>query len=783
MFGRLAGFVMRRRRWVLVGAVVVFLVSGAIGGSVSKHLSVGGFEDPNAQSTIADHVLRDRFDGAQPNLVLLIKAKGGSVDAPDVATAGRDLTAKLAAEPTVSNAVSYWSLGSPPPLRSRDASQALVLARVKGDQDEMIKKVKLLTPRYTLDTQLMTVRVGGFAEVFHQVGNQIEKDLKIAEAIAGIVTMVLLVVIFGGVVAASLPLAIGVLSIVGAFLILRILASLTEVSIYSLNLTTAMGLALAIDYSLFMVSRYREELHHGREPDDALRVTMNTAGRTVAFGAMTVAASLAALLVFPLAFLRSFAYAGIAVVTFAALGALFVLPALLSVLGRRVDSLAIWKRHPRDVGEGFWHRMAMWVMRRPVQIATVIIVLLLVLGAPFLRSRFGLPDDRVLPKSASSRQVSEQIRTNFDSNETGAISMVTTKIGDPQQHKAEIDGYAKQLAAVNGVSRVDALTGSYQGGQLVFPASDASARFVRPDATFLSVVPAPDVEPLSPAGEQLVKTLRSVAAPFPVQSTGQGPQLVDSKHSLFDKLPLAGGIIAIVTFVMLFLMFGSVVVPIKAFVLNLLSLTATFGAMVWIFQEGHLSHLLNFTATGTIDTTTPILMFCIAFGLSMDYEVFLLSRIKEEHDRTGDNMTSVAVGLEHTGRLVTAAAALMAMVFIAFATSKITFIKLFGVGLAMAVLMDATLIRATLVPAFMRLAGEANWWAPAPLRRVYQRFGLHHEPASEPTVAHTVIDLRESYIDKLVRKASGATDKELRALLREEGLKKKEFDDLVGSRS
>jgi RND superfamily putative drug exporter len=281
-----------------------------------------------------------------------------------------------------------------------------------------------------------------------------------------------------------------------------------------------------------------------------------------------------------------------------------------------------------------------------------------------------------------------------------------------------------------------------------------------------------------------VKDLRAVTAPFPVQSTGQGAQLVDSKHSLFRQLPVAGAIIALVTFVMLFLMFGSIVVPIKAFVLNLLSLTATFGAMVWVFQEGHLSHLLNFTATGTIDTTTPILMFCVAFGLSMDYEVFLLSRVKEEHDRTGDNIASVAVGLERTGRIVTAAAALMAMVFVAFATSKITFIKLFGVGLAMAVLMDATLIRATLVPAFMRLAGEANWWAPKPLRRVYERFGLHHEPQPEsPKLGATVIDLRESYADKLARAASTATDKELRALLRAEGLKKKDLDELVGSRS
>jgi RND superfamily putative drug exporter len=491
------------------------------------------------------------------------------------------------------------------------------------------------------------------------------------------------------------------------------------VSIFSLNLTTALGLALAIDSSLFIVSRYREEMHNGRDPNAALVRTLETAGRTVLFTASTVAISMAALLVFPMYFLRSFAYAGIAVVIMQAAAALLVLPALLAVLGPRVNLGTLFHRRPVEPGEGFWHRMATSVMRRPVVYGTAVVAILLVLGTPFLHINFGLPDDRVLPPSSSSRQVQDTIRHDFAGNEAGAVSIVApTATAAP----SVISAYASQVSKLPGVGRVDAVTGSYAGGNQVAPANSGSARFNAPGGTWLSAVPT--VEPESSQGEALVTAIRRAPAPFRVVVGGQSAQLVDSKASLFGRLPLAGAIIALVTFTVLFLMTGSVLVPVKALVLNLLSLSATFGAMVWIFQDGHLANLLHFTPTGTIDTTTPILMFCIAFGLSMDYEVMLLSRIKEEHDRTGDNIGSVAVGLEHTGRIVTAAALLMAIVFAAFATSHVTFIKLFGVGLALAVLVDATLIRAILVPAFMRLAGDANWWAPAPLRRLYQRIGF-----------------------------------------------------------
>ena len=740
MLASLGRFVVRRRVLVLAVAVVAMFVAGAAGGGVAKHLSGGGFEDPAAESSQAKRVLEASFGTRNPNLVLLVTARdgaaGGSVDSATAAAAGAALTRELAAEAGITQAVSYWTLGSPPPLRSNDGSQALVLATIGGDENEVAERIEDLSPRYTRPGGAdISVAVGGFAEVFRQVSTQIEHDLVRAEMISLPIILILLVLVFGSVVAASLPLGIGALAVIGTFLVLRVLASFTEVSIFALNLTTAMGMGLAIDYSLFVVSRYREELRAGLAPADAIVRTVRTAGRTVIFSAITVAVSLAAMLVFPLAFLRSFAYAGIAVVGLAAVGAVVVLPALLAVLGHRVDKWVVWRRPVKAEGTGFWHRVALAVMRRPLPVAAGVILVLGFLGAPFFNIAFGLPDDRNLPASASSRQVQDIIRTEFASNEASALSVVATGIGNPQARLPELERYAQDLSRAPGAARVDTLAGSYAGGQQVAPPNEASARFAGQDGTWLAVVPA--VEPYSEAGERLVEAVRDVPSPFAgVQVAGASAELVDSKDSLFGRMPLALALIGLVTFVALFLMTGGVLVPIKAILVNLLSLSATFGAMVWIFQEGNLSEVLDFTATGTIATTMPILMFCIAFGLSMDYEVFLLSRIKEEYDISGNNVSSVALGLERTGRIVTAAAALLAVVFLAFATSQVTFIKLFGLGLALAVILDATLIRAVLVPAFMRLAGDANWWAPAPLRRLHDRFGISEGgPAEAEPVA------------------------------------------------
>jgi RND superfamily putative drug exporter len=744
MLTRFARLSTKHARAVVIAAVVMFAIAGALGGGVADDLTSGGFDDPSSESERADDALAERFDTGVPNLLLLVTARDGEVDAPAVAAAGTALTAELAAEDGVDDVVSYWSEGNAPPLRNDDGSRALVVARVVGNDDQVEDRVTELAPRYEqwrgtagVDAAAVDVEVGGFAEVYHEVGDTIEEDLLRAETIALPITLVLLILVFGSVVAASLPLVIGVMSIVGTFLVLRVLAGLTDVSIYALNLTTALGLGLAIDYSLFVVSRYREELRRTPySPRVAVTRTVRTAGRTVAFSALTVAASLCATLVFPIAFLRSFAYAGVAVALLAGLFSVVVLPAILFLLGHRVNALTLWRRSVTPPEEGFWHRVATVVMRRPVPIATAVVAFLLVLGTPFLGLRLSSPDDRVLPESADVRQVHDVLREEFSSEEAGALSVVAPDAPNAVPGlRNQIDAYATQLATMPSVARVDAATGTYCGaglaeqlgcdpGQLVLPpdSSPRYADFSADGATYLSVIPS--VEPVSEAGEDLVHAIRDADAPWDVLVTGQSASLIDTNQSLFDRLPWALGLVAAITAVLLFMMFGSVVIPAKAIVLNVLSLTATFGAMVWIFQEGHLSGLLDFTATGGLNAAMPILMFCIAFGLSMDYEVMLLSRIKEEHDNGADSVRSVAVGLERTGRIVTAAAVLIAVVMIAFATSRVSFIKLFGVGLTLAVLTDAFLIRGTLVPAFMRLAGDWNWWAPGPLRRFHDRWGI-----------------------------------------------------------
>jgi len=727
---RLGRLVLLRRRLVLLATVLFLAVAGTLGGGVAAELSGGGFEDPQAESTKAARVLEEQFGSGAPNLVLLVSA-GGGVDDPAAVASATELVERLAAEPGVTQVASWWTSGRPDGLRSRDGDKAAILARIPGADDAAVQRVEELGPRYAGPYEGLDVAVGGRAQTFVEVGTTVEHDIIRAESVAIPITMVLLVLVFGSAVAASLPLLIGVLSILGTFLTLHLLVGVTDVSVYSVNLATSLGLGLGIDYALFMVTRHREELARGRSVSDAVLTTVRTAGRTVLFSALTVLLSLSALLVFPLYFLRSFAYAGIAAVLFAAIGAIVVLPAALGALGHRVDSLDLRKPmrrllrlpapKPAGLDDGLWSRIAHLVMRRPWPIATAVVLLLLFAATPFSAVAFGLPDDRVLPRDANVSVVAETLRQEFPGNESLALSVVApaTSAGS-----AEITSYALELSQVAGVERVDAAAGSFAAGRQVAPAGPASARFTAGGGTFLSVIPS--VESYSPAGERLVKDIRAVDSQLgEVLVDGQAAALVDTKAALVQDLPLALGLIMVATFVLLFLFTGSVVIPLKALVLNLLSLCATFGAMVWIFQQGHLTGLLGDpVVTGTLDTTIPILMFCVLFGLSMDYEVFLLSRIREVYLATGDNTRAVAVGLQRTGRIVTAAAALLAIVFLAFLSSDISFIKLLGLGTALAILVDATLIRGALVPAFMRLAGDANWWAPGPLRRLHDRIGL-----------------------------------------------------------
>ena len=740
-FAALGRFVIRARWWILGAALVFFVAAGGYGIDVASRLSSGGFSDPGSASAKASDYLTKTLGSGTPNVVVLVSPKAGStVDDPTVVAAGVALTQELAAQPGVDQAVSYWMLGNAPPLRSATGSSALVLAQTSGDDEEVRQEVAVLTEKFSRDGDVVVTRVGGVSEAFREVTTTIEKDLRKAELLALPFTLLVLLFVFRSVVSAVLPLIVGALSIVGTMTVLKLLAGTTTVSIFALNLTTALGLGLAIDYSLLLVSRLREERAQGHSPHDAVVRTVVTAGRAVVFSGFTVAVSLGALLVFPVPFLRSFAYAGIGVVAMAVIAAVIVLPAMLAALGDRVNSLALHGRHLKESAgrppeQSRWYRMAQFVMRRPVTIGVVLISLLLFVGTPILRLATGTADDRVLPSNAEARQVGDSLRTDYSSKDIAALAVVFPE-GSPDD--AALEAYAITLSNTEGVSRVDTATGVYVQGTKLTDAPLIVDRYRTAAGPWVSVVPS--VEPLSPAGEKLTGDVRAVVAPVPALVGGTAPQLVDMKAAVVARLPWAVAVIALATFVLLFLSFGSVLVPIKALVLNTLSLSATFGAMVWIFQDGHFSGLLHFTPTGTLELTIPILMFCIAFGLSMDYEVFLLSRIKEERDRSGDNDRAVAVGLARTGRIITAAAATISIVFLALATSSISLIKLFGIGLTIAVLVDATLVRATLVPAFMKLAGDANWWAPRWMKRIYERAGMSE------AAAEAVLDLTDSAV-------------------------------------
>ena len=707
---------MRFRRWVLAVTLAFVAVAVVLGTGVVSRLSGGGFDDPNAASTRAGMALSKQFHTGLPNFTLLVRAADG-VDSPDATQQALTLTKQLTAQPGVGTVLSYWTTHAPT-LRSIDGSEALILARLVGGDDSATKRAHKLATTFGGSHGALTIRAGGQTVVFDAVGKRIQKDLSRAEMIVFPITFVLLILVFGGVVAALLPLAIGGLSIVGTLLVLRSLTTFTSVSVYSLNLTTGLGLGLAIDYALFIITRYREELARGSSYEDAIVATAVTAGRTVAFSAVTVALSLAALLVFPLFFLRSFGYAGIAVVVIAALGAVVVLPALLAVLGPRIDRWRLFTPRAADAEHGFWQRTALSVMRRPIVAGGLVIVLLVLLGLPFTGVRFGLPDDRVLPRANATQQAQQALRTDFTGRSSEPVLIVSTTTAST----SAIGDYAARLSALPNTDVVLSAAGTFSHGR---HAGAAPGVYAKPGGGFWLAL-TPTVDSLSDAGKQLVHAVRNIPPPTPVLVGGRAASLVDTESSLAHKLPLAGAIIAIAMLVVLWLFTGSLVIPLKALVLNLLSLSATFGAMVWVFQEGHLPWLVGHPiVTGTLDTTTPILMFCVAFGLSMDYEVFLLSRIKETYDATQDNTLAVAVGLERTGRLVTAAAALIAVVWIAFISSGVTFIKMLGLGMALAVIVDATLVRGVLVPAFMRLAGDWNWWSPRPLRRLYRRVGLH----------------------------------------------------------
>lgn len=632
-------FVTARPRLTLLVALVLTALAVLAGGGVADRMGSGGWEDPAAESTYATEALARQFPGSQPNLILLVDAGAAGADAPAVAAQARKLAERLDAEPGVDGVGSYWSTGSPA-LRSEDGRKAVIAARIAGEEKDAAAVLDRIAPEYRGTHGPVEVSLGGGLAVRHEMQTVIQEDLLRAELIALPLTLVLLVMVFGSAVAALLPLGVGIVAILGTNAVLRGITEFTDVSVFAQNLTTALGLGLAIDYALFVVRRYREELATGADTYTAVRTTLRTAGRTVLFSALTVAVSLAAMLVFPQYFLRSFAYAGIAVVLLAA--------------------------------------------------------------------------------TASSRVVQDQLRDGFPGDPGGGITVLAEGAATPAQYA----DYRERIAGLDGVARADG------------PVTAGGGR------AYFTVVP--DGEAVGPDAQRTVTELRAEPAPFDTSVTGQAAVLVDSKDALAERLPWAAAIIVLVTLLLVFLLTGSVLIPVQAVVLNALSLTAMFGAVVWVFQDGHLAGFLGFTPTGDIETTLPVLMFCVAFGLSMDYGVFLLSRVKEEYDRTGEHEHSVRFGLRHTGGLITAAAVILAVVMVAIGTSRVTNTKMLGLGVALAVLMDAMVVRSLLVPAVMKLTGRLTWWAPGPLRRFHDRFGISESDAYNPGPTPDVEEVSET---------------------------------------
>ncbi|MEI8411261.1 MULTISPECIES: MMPL family transporter [unclassified Kribbella] len=710
MFETLGRFTYRRRRLVLALTGVFVAVGLAWGTGVFGSLANGGFDAPNTEAASAVATIEKTVGRTGTDVIVLYRSSDTVADPAFRQSVESHLSGLPRAD--VTGTQTYWSTRSPAFVSKDQHSTYAVLTLAGADPEARLETFHKIADQLRAAPAGLDVKVGGEVAVFDEVNTQTEHDIVRAETISMPIVLVLLVVVFGGLVAASLPLFVGALAILGAFVLLRGLSAVTDVSIFSINIVTMIGLGLAIDYALFIVTRFREELAKGNDVETALAATMSTAGRTVAFSGITVGVAISSLVLFPVMFLRSMAYGGAAAVAVAMVAALTALPALLAVLGHRVNNLRLPFGRGRKAGaveHGAWYRLAHSVMKRPVRYVVVLIPLLLVLGIPFLQAQLGGVDHRALPSGATSRTVTETLQRDFAGAGGSDIFVAVRFNSPPADPSAALAGYVGTLGQIDDVDGVR--LGGYKDG--------VASVVVRTHFTGQEL-PARDV----------VHDVRAVAPPdgTSVEVGGETASVIDLLDVLAERAPWMAGFIVLVTFVLLFVAFGSFVLPAKALLMNVLSLSAAFGAMVWIFQDGNLSGLLDFTPAGFLDATNPVLLFAVLFGLSMDYEVFLLSRIREEYDRTGDNTQAVALGLQRTGGIITSAALLLIIVVAAFSTSGIVFVKMIGVGLVIAIALDATIVRALLVPATMRLLGRVNWWAPKPLVRWWERHGFREEP-------------------------------------------------------
>ena len=694
MFEKLGRTLFRRRKAVLAGFIVATIAAGVIGSLVFSRLEGGGYSDPNSDSYKAVNYLTDTFKVKDPAIIFIIDA-GKSVADPAVAAEVAPIEAELRNRPGVETTLSYWSSGGAKQLVSEDGNAAyLFIYGTEADLTSLDKLASELQKKYDGEVGNLRIYVGGFSTFNNAINERISSDLKFAEAISIPLTFLFLLFVFGGLIASAMPVVVAVSAILGAFVILYLISLATGVSIFALNLITGLGMGLGIDYSLLMVNRFREELHSGKSVEESVAQTVKTAGRTVFFSGITVMISLASLMFFPQMFLKSFGYGGVAVVAIAILGALIPLPAILALLGTKIDKFVVRKSAITPKEDGRWAHTARFVMKRPVAVVFLSLLILGTIASPIKDIVFSQVDTRVLPASDKAAIAAQVGLEKFPGEQANPIEIV---IPNGTSKMVAINSFVSELANIPGVMNIGA-----------------------PETvgTDVRIAAIHSMGARTPAAEKMITEIRALNVPEGTLVGGVAADYADSQIGIAKTLPIALGWIAVGTLILLFMFTGSIILPIKAVILNLLSLSATLGAMTWIFIGGHLTWLVgSFTNTGSIDTSIVILIAVVAFGLSMDYEVFLLSRIKEEHDAGHSNIESVALGLQKSARIITAAAVILSVVFAIFMTSGVTSIKTMGFGVAFAILLDATLVRALLVPALMRLFGERNWWAPKALKR------------------------------------------------------------------
>ena len=701
---RLGALVVRRWRAVILGWIALLIVTAALGSSAFSVLSTDFGAGRTTESGRVAHALDDLAEtGGQ----IAIVADGVRVDDPQVHARIAGGVRRIAALDGVLDVADPWSTGASA-LRATDGRAALLVVTLSGgldDDEETAVARRVKDVAHELDAP--EVLVGGNVLVSETFATASEHDLLRGEAIALPIAIIVMVVLLGGLVAAGMPLLVALGGVLTTLAVLVAATALGDVSIFSINVVNMLGIGLGIDYGLLMVNRFREERGRGLDAHAAAVATVATAGTTVVFSAFTVAVAMSGLFVFGVPLLSSFGIAGLSVVLLCMAAAVTLLPATLASVGHRIKPSA-----PATDTEGRFYRLTRWVQGRPVVVAASVAIVLVLLGAPFLSARFENGDARTLPRSSEVRATALTLAGRFPARGTDPVTVIADVSDNDPAYRAWFTRTSKSAGVVGASTR---------------PGTPAGL-------TVVDFVPAGTSQG-APA-TALVKRIRANHPSFPIQVGGPAAELLDVKQKLGARLPLAGAVVVLATLLLLFLMTGSIAVPIKAVIMNVLSLGASFGAMVWIFQEGHLSNLLGFDSVGALDLWMPVLILIFAFGLSMDYEVFLLSRIKEVHDHTGDNDLAVAVGLQRSGRIITSAAALIVVVFTGFATGEVLAVKQLGVGLAIAVVVDATLVRTLLVPATMKLLGERNWWAPAPLRRFHDRYGLHEAPSTvEPAHA------------------------------------------------